>query len=132
QILALLAELQAASGMALVLVSHDIAVIAETCDRIVVMYAGIVVEQGAVRDVFANPKHPYTLGLMRSSPSMETQSARLQPIPGQPPDLSEAGVGCPFAPRCALATDACRDEPVALREVAPGHASACRYPERVA
>ena len=131
QILALLAELQSAQRMAVVLVSHDIGVVAENCDRIAVMYAGIVVETGSVRDVFASPRHPYTLGLMRSSPRMDEGVARLQPIPGQPPDLSHPPPGCPFAPRCSLARPDCATTAVVLREVAPGHASACLFPEVV-
>jgi len=129
QILALLAELQDTQQMAMVLVSHDIGVVAENCDRIAVMYAGIVVETGPVADVFASPRHPYTLGLMQSSPRMDDAAARLQPIPGQPPDLSHPPPGCPFAPRCSVARPECTHTAVVLREVAPGHATACLFPE---
>lgn len=131
QILALLAELQDTQQMAMVLVSHDIGVVAENCDRIAVMYAGIVVETGPVADVFASPQHPYTLGLMQSSPRMDDAAARLQPIPGQPPDLSHPPPGCPFAPRCSVARPECTSTAVTLREVVPGHASACLFPELV-
>jgi oligopeptide/dipeptide ABC transporter ATP-binding protein len=131
QILALLADLQARNRMAMILVSHDVGVVAETCDRIAVMYAGTVVETGRVGEVFGNPRHPYTLGLIGSSPRMDQEDDRLQPIPGQPPDLAQPPAGCPFAPRCAFATDACGNTPTLLREIAPGHASACLYPERV-
>lgn len=131
QILALLTDLQAKSGMAMVLVSHDIGVVAETCDRIAVMYAGMLVETGPAAAVFGRPRHPYTLGLMRSSPRMDEAAERLQPIPGQPPDLARPATGCPFAERCALAKEECRHSPVPLREVAPGHASACLFPEAV-
>ncbi len=132
QILAVLADLQAKNGMAMVLVSHDIGVVAETCDRIAVMYAGMLVETGPAAEVLGNPRHPYTLGLMRSSPRMDEQAIRLQPIPGQPPDLARPAPGCPFVDRCAFARDACRHEAVRLREVAAGHASACLFPESVA
>lgn len=131
QILALLTDLQAKSRMAMVLVSHDIGVVAETCDRIAVMYAGILVETGPAAEVFGRPRHPYTLGLMRSSPRMDAHAERLQPIPGQPPDLSKLAAGCPFFDRCAFAKEDCRNASVALREVAPGHASACLFPEAV-
>jgi len=132
QILALLADLQARSGMAMVLVSHDIGVVAETCDRIAVMYAGSLVETGPASEVLGNPRHPYTLGLMRSSPRLDARESRLQPIPGQPPDLSRLAPGCPFADRCAFVRSVCHEEAVRLREVAPGHASACLFPEAVA
>jgi oligopeptide/dipeptide ABC transporter ATP-binding protein len=132
QILAVLSDLQAKSGMAMVLVSHDIGVVAETCDRIAVMYAGVLVETGPAAAVFGRPRHPYTLGLMRSSPRMDEHAPRLQPIPGQPPDLSRLPAGCAFAERCAFAREACRHEAVRLREVSPGHATSCLFPEAVA
>ena len=131
QILALLAGLQAESGMAMVLVSHDIGVVAETCDRIAVMYAGTVVETGPAQAVLGHPRHPYTLGLLHSSPGMEAAGRRLDPIPGQPPDLVHPAPGCPFAERCAFASAECRDTPVRLQVRAPGHASACLFPERL-
>lgn len=131
QILALLANLQAEKGMALVLVSHDIGVVAETCDRIAVLYAGTVVETGPAAEVLANPRHPYTLGLMGSRPGMDGDDRRLRPIPGQPPDLARRTPGCPFADRCAHASDDCRTTEVSLAMRAPGHASACLFPERV-
>ena len=131
QILALLADLQEASGMAMVLVSHDIGVVAETCDRIAVMYAGTVVETGPAAAVLGNPRHPYTLGLLRSSPGVDRAGRRLDPIPGPPPDLADPAPGCPFAERCALASAQCRENPVRLEDRAPGHASACLFPERM-
>jgi oligopeptide/dipeptide ABC transporter ATP-binding protein len=132
QILGLLAELQRESGMALVLVSHDIGVVAQTCDRIAVMYAGSVVETGPTRAVFASPRHPYTAGLLRSSPRVDTVARRLDAIPGQPPDLAHPPPGCAFAPRCARARDACtRAGPLALREVAPQRASACLFADEL-
>jgi oligopeptide/dipeptide ABC transporter ATP-binding protein len=131
QILALLLDLQARTGMALVLVSHDLGVIAETCDRVVVMYAGRVVETARSDDIFARPRHPYSEGLLASIPRLDDSGAGMEPIPGQPPDLVELGEGCPFAPRCRYASDACHNEPISLREVVPGHQSACLFPERV-
>jgi oligopeptide/dipeptide ABC transporter ATP-binding protein len=132
QILALLSQLQAEKRMTMVLVSHDIGVIAETCDRIAVMYAGMVVETGTATEVLAAPRHPYTAGLLRSSPDLDDEALRLEPIPGQPPDLLHPAPGCPFAERCSLASAECRHETVRLREIAPGHHSACLFPERLA
>ena len=131
QILALLIDLQARSGMAMVLVSHDIGIVAETCDRIAVMYAGMLIEIGTAADVFGQPRQPYTLGLMQSSPRMDQHALRLQPIAGQPPDLARLPPGCPFADRCAFVREACRREVMGLREVSPGHATACLFPEAV-
>jgi oligopeptide/dipeptide ABC transporter ATP-binding protein len=131
QILALLLELQERTGMTLVLVSHDLAVVAETCDRIAVMYAGRIVETAPTRSIFSAPRHPYTLGLLRSIPHLSA-GARLKPIPGQPPDLAQLGPGCPFAPRCAYASPDCSTTPVHLAPAGPDHLTACLYPERIA
>ncbi|MEM7021804.1 MAG: ABC transporter ATP-binding protein [Pseudomonadota bacterium] len=132
QILALLLDLQARTGMALVLVSHDLGIIAETCDRVVVMYAGRILETATSTALFARPSHPYTEGLLGSIPNLDDAHAGIEPIPGQPPDLTDLGAGCPFAPRCRYASDDCERQPVALREVANGHQSACLFPERMA
>jgi peptide/nickel transport system ATP-binding protein len=132
QILSLLVELQAESGMALVLVSHDMGIIAETCDRVAVMYAGRIVELAPTATLFARPAHPYSEGLFRSIPRLEAGAGRLPSIPGPPPDLSQPQAGCPFAERCAVASAECRREPAWLRPIAPDHATACLFPERVA
>ena len=132
QILSLLLELQAESGMALVLVSHDMGIIAETCDRVAVMYAGRIVELAPTATLFAQPAHPYSEGLFRSIPRLEASAGRLPSIPGQPPDLSQPQAGCPFAERCAVASDECRGEPAWLRPIDADHATACLFPERVA
>jgi oligopeptide/dipeptide ABC transporter ATP-binding protein len=131
QILALLMELQDAGGMSLVLVSHDMAVVAETCDRVAVMYAGRIVELADTRTIFRDPRHPYTLGLMRSIPRIDVKGERLEPIQGMPPNLSTLPPGCPFAPRCRFAQRECHNTEVALHEISPGHFSACLFPERV-
>jgi oligopeptide/dipeptide ABC transporter ATP-binding protein len=131
QILALLLDLQARTGMALVLVSHDLGVIAETCDRVVVMYAGQVMETAACAELFERPYHPYSEALLASIPDVDDASGAMEPIPGQPPDLAALAAGCPFAPRCRYADDACRKEPIILKEVAPTRYSACLFPERV-
>ena len=132
QILALLLELQERTGMTLVLVSHDLAVVAETCDSIAVMYAGRIVETAPTKAIFTAPKHPYTLGLLGSIPQLAAGNSRLTPIPGQPPDLSRLGPGCPFAPRCAFASADCSAAPIALAPIGEGHLSACLHPERLA
>ncbi|MSP82310.1 MAG: ABC transporter ATP-binding protein [Alphaproteobacteria bacterium] len=131
QILALLVELQERTGMAMILVSHDMAVIAETSDHVAVMYAGRMVEVAPTAAAFRTPRHPYTLGLLQSIPRA-AGDGRLTPIPGQPPNLARLGDGCPFADRCAVASPECRTRPVALREIDPGHWTACHFPERLA
>ena len=131
QILALLLELQERTGMTLVLVSHDLAVVAETCDRIAVMYAGRIVETAPTRSIFRAPRHPYTQGLLGSIPQV-AGATRLTPIPGQPPDLSQLGPGCAFAPRCAYASPDCLTTPIRLAAVEADHFSACLHPERIA
>ena len=108
QILLLLKELQTRLGMAVILITHDLGVIAEVTDRIVVMYGGMVMEQGSVRDLFAHPRHPYTQGLLSSVPDLRDDThRRLTPIPGSPPDMVHPPAGCPFAPRCIHAMNQC-------------------------
>jgi oligopeptide/dipeptide ABC transporter ATP-binding protein len=132
QILSLLLELQRETGMAIILVSHDISVISETCDRVAVMYAGYIVELGEAAAVLSAPTHPYTYALLRSVPHLEGTSDRLATIGGQPPDLSSLEPGCPFAPRCPVASAECSSRPIALKTLPSGQATACRFPERVA
>ncbi|MEO6747801.1 MAG: ABC transporter ATP-binding protein, partial [Caldimonas sp.] len=125
QILALLADLQSRLGMGIVLITHDLGVVAEACDRVVVMYAGRKVEEAATVDLFDRPLHPYTRALMASMPSMNTAAARLTEIPGMVPAPRDLGVGCAFAPRCAFATDRCRAEVPALEDHGDDHLVAC-------
>jgi peptide/nickel transport system ATP-binding protein len=129
QILQLLRSLNAERGMAVLLVTHDLGVIAETCQRVMVMYAGRIVEHATAADLFAQPLHPYTRGLLASMPSTTDRKARLQPIGGSPPDLSKPLEGCAFAPRCPLVHQRCRTELPLLRELRPGHRSACHVAE---
>jgi peptide/nickel transport system ATP-binding protein len=127
QILELIAELKARLGMAVMLITHAMGVIAETAQRVTVMYAGKVVEEAPVRELFARPRHPYTQGLIRSIPRIDTaatRKTRLEAIRGVVPSLVEPAPGCRFAPRCKFARDECRESPP-LREVAPGHKVAC-------
>ncbi len=125
QILALLMELQEATGTTLVLVSHDMAVVAETCDRVAVMYAGRIIELASTANVFSQPRHPYSLGLLQSIPRIDSETQSLIPISGQPPNLAGLSPGCSFAPRCKFASPECWISEIALREVKPGHFSAC-------
>ena len=135
QILALLLRLVADRGMGLLLVTHDLGVVAETCDRMVVLYAGRVAEAGSVADVFHQPRHAYTDALLRSMPGEGTARTRLAPIPGQPPSLGRPPDACAFVPRCGYANPLCTEHRPPLIEVEPGRASACtawnRLPARV-
>ncbi len=126
QILELMKSLSRRLGVAMLIITHNLGVVARYADRVNVMYAGKIVERATARELYANPRHPYTLGLLRSVPRLdEPRRARLQPIPGQPPDLSRLPVGCSFAPRCAYAVDRCREQQPPLEEVADAHVSAC-------
>jgi len=126
QILELIGELQASLGTAVVLVTHDLGVVAGTTDRVAVMYAGRIVEEGTTAEVFANPVHPYTRGLLASMPRIDTPPRdRLEAIPGLPPDLGHLPAGCPFHPRCQLATDRCRREYPEAVTLSATHQAAC-------
>ena len=131
QIMQLLRDLRAERNMAVVLITHDLALVSEQADRVVVMYAGNVVESGLVEEVFGEPKHPYTRGLLDSVPVSAERGEDLKSIGGSPPELHAIPSGCVFQDRCPLVTDLCRDERPAPREVAPGHISACHFPDEV-
>ena len=126
QILTLVRELQQAAGMAMILVTHDLGVVAEVADRVAVMYAGRIVETGTARDLFDDPQHPYTLGLIGSLPSLGRRAGRLATIPGSVPPPDRFPVGCRFSTRCPFADDRCRREIPPLAEIgANGHLAAC-------
>lgn len=125
QIMELLSELQKDTGMGLVLITHDLAVVAEVADRVVVMYAGRRMEKGDIDQIFHAPAHPYTIGLMNSIARPDVHLERLQPIMGTPPDLLDIPPGCPFHPRCEYASDRCRQEVPELEVVNEDHATAC-------
>lgn len=128
QILDLLRSLAREFNTAVMLITHDLGVVAGNCERILVMYAGSIVEQGSRRDIFYNPRHPYTIGLLKSVPRLDRNRAdRLTQIKGAPPDLGRIPRGCPFHPRCAFATDHCRQVIPELRPVGVGHEIACHY-----
>ena len=125
QILKLLSAMRRDLGVSVVFVTHDLAVVAQTCERIAVMYAGQVVETGTVDEVFRAPRHPYTLGLLRSVPRFDDVRKTLDSIPGQPPDLVAPPTGCPFQPRCGFAREDCLEGDFPLRRLGPGRATAC-------
>ena len=126
QILDLIAEIRRRTGMALVLISHDLGVVAETCDRICVMYAGRIVESAPSADLFDNPRHPYARGLLAALPPLEGPRRRLEPIPGVVPDPRSPPDGCAFGPRCRDFEPACADAPQTLRMFGADRAVACR------
>ncbi|TMH33697.1 MAG: ABC transporter ATP-binding protein [Betaproteobacteria bacterium] len=126
QILDLMRELQQETGTAIILITHDLGVVAEVADDVVVMYAGRVVEQAQVRTLFAEPQHPYTVGLLGSIPRLNGDAARLTAIQGQVPHPQRLPMGCGFADRCPFVEAACRAAPPPLKMVNAAHASACR------
>jgi peptide/nickel transport system ATP-binding protein len=126
QILRLMLDLKERIGAAILMITHDLGVVAETCQRVIVMYAGRVVEEAPVAMLFDRPAHPYTRGLMAAIPrGADRRRRRLMEIPGVVPSLAEPIAGCAFAPRCALAIEACRIAAPALRTIAPDHRAAC-------
>ena len=126
QIMGLLKELQDEAGMGLILITHDLGVVADVADRIAVMYAGRLVETSGVVDLYARPAHPYTKGLLESIPRLDLKGQTLNAIGGLPPNLLAMPAGCPFHPRCRYAVDICREgEPPPLEEVVAGRAAAC-------
>ena len=134
QILALLARRQAETGAAVVLITHDLGVVSEVAHRIAVMYAGRIVETGPARSIFENPRHPYTVALLRSAPRIEVAEGRLDPIPGQPPSPTSLPSGCTFHPRCSIGMDRprCHTEEPALLSVGAAQAAACHYSDELA
>jgi oligopeptide/dipeptide ABC transporter ATP-binding protein len=133
QILELMKTLSRRLGVAMLIITHNLGVVARYADRVNVMYAGRIIEQSTARELYAHPRHPYTLGLLRSVPRLdEARRARLDPIEGQPPDLSHLPPGCAFAPRCAFRVERCLAERPVLRPAGDdGHVSACWEIERL-
>ena len=128
QILDLLQRLQSEHQMAVQFITHDLGVISEIADRVIVMYAGTVVEEADADQLFAHPRHPYTVGLLHSIPAIDKTEKRLSTIPGSVPSLLDLPAGCRFVNRCSRATEQCRLEVPTLREIAPGHKVACDHP----
>ena len=125
QILELMQSLQKELGMAIIMITHDLGVVAQMCDEVIVMYAGSICEQGTADEIFYNPKHEYTKGLLRSIPTLESDGERLQPITGTPIDLLNMPAGCPFAPRCAGAMKICLRERAERMQINDDHQAAC-------
>ena len=125
QILDLMRELKAASGAAIILITHDLGVVAEVCDEVAVMYAGEIVERASVDELFASPQHPYTVGLLGSIPRLDRRAEHLATIEGMVPNMTKPPTGCRFAARCPFVGDACLKAPPPLVAVSPGHASRC-------
>jgi oligopeptide/dipeptide ABC transporter ATP-binding protein len=131
QYLRLLREIQEATNLALIFITHDFGIVAKMCDRVMVMYAGRVVEHGPVREIFNRPSHPYTQALLSSVPNMDEDVERLYSIAGQPPALWDLPVGCRFAARCPYAEDRCQQEYPRAFTVSEGHTAACWRLEKV-
>ena len=125
QILELMQSLQKELGMAIIMITHDLGVVAQMCDEVIVMYAGSICEQGTADEIFYNPKHEYTKGLMRSIPTLESDGQRLHPITGTPIDLLNMPAGCPFAPRCDAAMKICLRQRCERMQINDDHQAAC-------
>ena len=131
QIIQLLKEMRDRTGTSVIVITHDLNMAAEICDRIMVMYAGGIVEQAPVKDFFTQPRHPYTVGLLASRPHLAVEQ-EIPTIPGNVPDPIRRPTGCPFHPRCAWATERCVGEMPAFRPLSPVHFAACHHVEDVA
>ena len=127
QVLDMMKELKEKSGTTMIMITHDLGVVAETCNKVAIMYAGEIVEFGTLRDVFKNTAHPYTQGLFGSIPTLTGTEKRLKPISGLMPDPSQLPGGCNFHPRCPGCTARCMNEAPAMREIAPGHQVRCHF-----
>ena len=125
QILDLMRDLQQKMGMAIIMITHDLGVVAQMCDEVIVMYAGSICEQGTADEIFYNPRHEYTKGLMRSIPTAENNGQRLEPITGTPIDLLNMPKGCPFAPRCEAAMKICLKEKPVRMLINDDHMATC-------
>ena len=133
QVLALLEELQREQGLALLFITHDLSVLTHTCQRLAVMYAGRIVEEGASKEVFVDPRHPYSRALAAAFPTIGDPSSRMNPtgLAGDPPDPSSLPAGCPFQPRCSVAIAECSTLDVALRHAGVGRTAACVHVDGV-
>lgn len=128
QVLEMINDLKKELNTSMILITHDLGIVAEMCDKVAVVYAGKIIESGTIEDIFDHPSHPYTLGLFHSLPNFAVGEARLKPIPGLPPDPSNLPAGCAFAPRCPKATESCKSGEICNQELAPGHFCRCLHP----
>jgi oligopeptide/dipeptide ABC transporter ATP-binding protein len=125
QVLAMISKLKVDFNTSMIMISHNLGVVAEVCDDIAVIYAGEIIESGSKEAIFDHPTHPYTLGLFGAVPHLYDDTERLSPISGMPPDPCNLPAGCHFSPRCPHATDQCKSDKIALREIEPGHFCRC-------
>ena len=125
QVLDLINDLKEKFQTSMILITHDLGVIAQTCENVAVIYAGSIVESGTREDIFDHPTHPYTIGLFESLPNMTAEGEKLKPIAGMPPDPTNLPEGCAFAPRCPYATEQCHHQKPDMKELTPGHLCAC-------
>jgi len=132
QVLDMIKDLKTRNDSSMILITHDLGIIAKTCDAVAVVYAGEIIEFGSLSDIFRDPRHPYTLGLFNAIPKLSEDTDRLKPIPGSLPDPTHLPEGCKFCTRCAKATEACRTQPMADIEVTPGHFCRCMYAQKEA
>ena len=132
QIVRLLADLRERLGLTIVLITHNLSLVAEVCDEVAVMYAGEIVEQAPVVEIFEAPRHPYTVGLLNARPTIVEEGGALADIPGRVPDLTDPPPSCRFEPRCFLAQERCRQEAPALRTISHDHCSRCHFAETLA
>jgi peptide/nickel transport system ATP-binding protein len=130
-IIDVLIELRRSLEFSMIFISHDLAIAAELADRVATMYAGRIIELSPVRDLFYDPKHPYTVGLINAVPPITGDLIQLKSIPGTPPNLLELPVGCKFHPRCPYMTEECKAEDPPLLTVGPGHTAACIHHDQV-
>ncbi len=131
QVLELMRNLREEFNTAMILITHDLGIVAETCDKVAVMYAGEVIEYATLEQLFENPKHPYTIGLFGSIPSLEHDVERLKPIKGLMPDPTNLPSGCPFHPRCSHAQDICKERKPIVANIEEGHMVKCLIYEGV-
>ena len=127
QVLDMIRNLKHDFGTSMILITHDLGIVSETCSSVAIMYAGEIVEYGTLEHIFNDPRHPYTQGLFRSLPSLHRKVRRLEPIPGLMPDPMALPTGCKFHPRCPAAQDRCAKEQPGLYEAAPGHQVRCLF-----
>jgi peptide/nickel transport system ATP-binding protein len=125
QVMDLISELRAKYNTAMILVTHDLGLVAQNCDNVAIVYSGKIIEYGTKQSIFMHPTHPYTIGLFGALPSMNNDAPRLTPIHGTMPDPTNLPAGCAFAPRCQYAEDACRSGEMPLNEIATGHYCRC-------
>ena len=125
QVLDMVTALKNKNNTAMILITHDLGVVAQTCDKVAVVYAGEIIESGSLADIFDHPTHPYTIGLFGAIPALDGEDEWLHPIEGLPPDPTRLPEGCAFSPRCPHVCDACRHGQMPNKEIAPGHFCRC-------